>query len=224
MEIKGKVYCLFEQSGTFKNEFRKLGYDAEDYDIQDEFGQTDHILDLFKEIENGFDGNGSIFDNITKDDLVIAFFPCIYFCATSQMAFSFGCTNYRKKNDMEIANEILKRSRNREKFYTLLVKLFAICKSRGIRLIVENPYSEQTYLKANFTPPYNDRQKQTIAWGLLQEADSLLVRFMQSDLRFFYSEGQETEDNNVNKTVKCIWRLQCRKKYDFERLRKELHL
>lgn len=153
MEIKGKVYCLFEQSGTFKNEFRKLGYDAEDYDIQDEFGQTDHILDLFKEIENGFDGNGSIFDNITKDDLVIAFFPCIYFCAASQMAFSFGYTNYRKKNDMEIANEILKRSRNREKFYTLLVKLFAICKSRGIRLIVENPYSEQTYLKANFTPP-----------------------------------------------------------------------
>ena len=218
------VHCMFEQSGTFKNEFRKLGYKADDYDIQDEFGQTDHILDLFKEIENGFEGKESIFDNITKDDLVIAFFPCIYFCATSQMAFSFGCTNYRKKNDMEIANEILKRSRNREKFYILLVKLFAICKSRGIRLIVENPYSEQTYLKANFTPPYNDRQKQTIAWGLLQEADSLLVRFMQSDLRFFYSEGQETEDNNVNKTVKCIWRLQCRKKYDFERLRKELHL
>lgn len=28
-----KVYCLFEQSGTFKNEFKKLGYDALDYDI-----------------------------------------------------------------------------------------------------------------------------------------------------------------------------------------------
>jgi len=24
MEIKGKVHCFFEQSGTFKNEFRKL--------------------------------------------------------------------------------------------------------------------------------------------------------------------------------------------------------
>ena len=34
MKIKGKVHCLFEQSGTFKNEFRKLGYEAEDYDIQ----------------------------------------------------------------------------------------------------------------------------------------------------------------------------------------------
>lgn len=33
MEIKGKVHCFFEQSGTFKNEFIKLGIPAEDYDI-----------------------------------------------------------------------------------------------------------------------------------------------------------------------------------------------
>ena len=46
MEIKGKIYCFFEQSGTFKNEFRKLGYEAEDYDIQNEYGQTDHICDF----------------------------------------------------------------------------------------------------------------------------------------------------------------------------------
>ena len=25
MQIKGKIHCLFEQSGTFKNEFKKLG-------------------------------------------------------------------------------------------------------------------------------------------------------------------------------------------------------
>lgn len=45
-----KVHCLFEQSGTFKNEFRKLGIDAEDYDILNDFGETDHIIDLFAEI------------------------------------------------------------------------------------------------------------------------------------------------------------------------------
>jgi hypothetical protein len=47
------VHCLFEQSGTFKNEFKKLGYEAYDYDILNEFGQTDNVLDLFKEIEGG---------------------------------------------------------------------------------------------------------------------------------------------------------------------------
>ena len=50
MEIKGKVHCFFEQSGTFKNEFIKLGIPAEDYDIQNNFGETDHVMDLFDEI------------------------------------------------------------------------------------------------------------------------------------------------------------------------------
>lgn len=45
-----KVHCLFEQSGTFKNEFKKLGIDAEDYDIQNEFNETDHIIDIFSHI------------------------------------------------------------------------------------------------------------------------------------------------------------------------------
>ena len=55
MEIKGKVHCFFEQSGTFKNEFIKLGIPAEDYDIQNNFGETDHIVDLFDHIEREYD-------------------------------------------------------------------------------------------------------------------------------------------------------------------------
>lgn len=48
-----EVHCLFEQSGTFKNEFIKLGINAYDYDIQNEFNQTDYVIDLFKEIQGG---------------------------------------------------------------------------------------------------------------------------------------------------------------------------
>ena len=50
-----KVHCLFEQSGTFKNEFIKLGIPAEDYDIQNNFNQTDHVIDLFAEIEKAYE-------------------------------------------------------------------------------------------------------------------------------------------------------------------------
>ncbi len=64
MEIKGKVHCFFEQSGTFKNEFIKLGIPAEDYDIQNNFGETDHMDDLFKAIEDAYDGRPSLFDQI----------------------------------------------------------------------------------------------------------------------------------------------------------------
>jgi len=48
-----RVFCLFEQSGTFKNQFKKLGYEAFDYDILNDYGQTDHMVDLFKEISGG---------------------------------------------------------------------------------------------------------------------------------------------------------------------------
>ena len=150
MEIKGKVHCFFEQSGTFKREFIKLGIPAEDYDIQNNFGETDHTIDLFAEIEKGYDGQPSIWDGITNDDLIVAFFPCIYFSALSQMCFFWGCINYRKKTTRQKTEKILQRTKNREKFYSLAVKMLTVAEERGLRLIMENPWGEQTYLKANF--------------------------------------------------------------------------
>lgn len=81
MEITGKVHCFFEQSGTFKNEFIKLGIPAEDYDIQNNFGETDHVVDLFQAIEDAYDGKPSLFDNIRGGDLVLAFFRVSIFLA-----------------------------------------------------------------------------------------------------------------------------------------------
>lgn len=153
MERPTRVHCFFEQSGTFKNEFIKLGIPAEDYDIQNNFGQTDHIVDLFSEIDAAYDGRPSVFDRVAKTDLVLAFFPCIYFCALSQMAMYFGCVNYRAMSAKEKADAILKRSQNREAFFRLAVKMFAVAMGGGIRLIMENPWSEQTFLKENFVMP-----------------------------------------------------------------------
>ena len=53
---KMKVHCLFEQSGTFKNEFKKLGFQAYDYDILNDFNETDNVIDLFNEIEVAYKG------------------------------------------------------------------------------------------------------------------------------------------------------------------------
>ncbi len=153
MEIKGKVHCFFEQSGTFKNEFIKLGIPAEDYDIQDNFGQTDHVVDLFKNIEDAYDGKPSLFDDITQDDLIMAFFPCIYFSCVSQMSFRFSSVNYRKLSFREKTEAVIERTENRERFYKLAIKMFCVAEQRGLRLIMENPWSEDTYLKANFILP-----------------------------------------------------------------------
>lgn len=153
MKIKGMVHCFFEQSGTFKREFIKLGIPAEDYDIQNNFGETDHVTDLFKAIEDAYDGKPSVFDSVTKDDLIMAFFPCIYFCAVSQMNIYWNSVNYRKLDYKQRSDEILKRSHNREMFFALAVKMLTVAKIRGLRLIMENPWSEQTFLKSNFILP-----------------------------------------------------------------------
>lgn len=147
-----KVHCFFEQSGIFKNEFIKLGIPAEDYDIQNEFGQTDYVIDLFAEIEKGYANEASIFDNIQGGDLVMAFFPCIYFCENNQLYFIGEHLALRKCSIREKTNRIINRAREREKFYELILKFFAICEQREIKLIVENPYAVQHYLVGNF--PY----------------------------------------------------------------------
>lgn len=95
-----------------------------------------------------------MFDNITKDDLIFAFFPCIYFCSNNTMLFdgSFITWKQQHKTELEINEMILERSRNRQKFYEIILKFFSVCSAKLIRLIVENPHSENHYLKNNF--PY----------------------------------------------------------------------
>lgn len=115
MEIKGKVHCFFDQSGTFKKEFIKLGIPAEDYDIQNNFNETDHQIDLFAEIETAYRGEQSVFDNITKDDLIMAFFPCIYFTgSTNPCYFTIENTNYRKLTIKEKFDAMLERAEKKE--------------------------------------------------------------------------------------------------------------
>ena len=153
MEIKGKVHCLFEQSGTFKNEFKKLGYEAFDYDIQNNFGETDYVIDLFKAIEDAYDGKPSLFDNISEDDLIMAFFPCIHFCGVSQMWFSLNHRDYAKWNTKKIIDYICKKNQDRSLFFEILNKFVGICLIRKIKMVFENPIMGQTFLRVFLKQP-----------------------------------------------------------------------
>ena len=151
MTIGGKVHCFFEQSGTFKNEFIKLGIPAEDYDIQNNFGQTDFQIDLFAEIEKAYGGGIRIFDSFSTDDLIMAFFPCIYFTGSvNPCYFTLENTNYRKMTTKQKFDAMLERAENRNNFYKLLYKMVANCILRGLRIIIENPFSSLHYLHNNF--------------------------------------------------------------------------
>lgn len=157
-----KVFCLFEQSGTFKNEFIRLGIPAEDYDIQNNFEQTDHVIDLFEEINNGYNNEPSIFDEITPDDLIISFFPCIRF-ENQIMLFFRGQASQQKKWDFEKKCLYDMKLLNEVKYnYELVNKMFLICYRRNLRLIMENPYSEEHFLRRywHFPAAIIDRNRQ----------------------------------------------------------------
>lgn len=151
MENIRLVHCLFEQSGTFKKAFEDKGIISFDYDIQNEFGQTDYVLDLFEEINDAYKGSRTtIFDIMDSRDLVIAFFPCIYFSGQNNLFFSGTALQLKNSSFQEKVEEILSRNRNRSFFYEMLLKLVAIANERKLRLIIENPYGKGHYLKNNF--------------------------------------------------------------------------
>ena len=141
-----RFHCFFEQSGTFKNEFKKLGYEAYDYDILNEFGETDFQIDLFQSINDAYDGKPSLFDSIGKNDQIIAFFPCVRFSNQIYMHFQGNMKSIKDwsidkklKYDMKLHTEL-------HELYMLVSKLVCVCVWNNIPLIIENPYSQEHYL------------------------------------------------------------------------------
>lgn len=141
------VHLLFEQSGTFKHEFIKFGYKAYDYDICNEYGETDFQIDLFFEIEKAYQEKNSVFDEFKNEDLLMAFFPCVRF--ENQILMSFqgvrhGMDKWTLKEKMTYCIELMDELKH---YYDLINKLFIVCINKKLQLIVENPYSEQHFLK-----------------------------------------------------------------------------
>ena len=141
-----KIHCLFEQSWTFKNEFKKLGFNAFDYDILNDYGETDFKIDLFNQIDLAYSGKCSIFDQMNSKDLILAFFPCTRF--ENQILLHFRGESKQQKNhsDLQKLEKDLKLHEELHYLYSLITKLAILCLKRNIPLIVENPYSSQHYL------------------------------------------------------------------------------
>ena len=146
------AHLFFEQSGTFRDEFLNLGIPAIDYDLENQFGKTDVVVDLFTQIERAYAGKVSLFDIILPEDIIIAFFPCTYFCGQNEMFFCGTNYNYRQLTRPEILDKILERAQLRHEYYVTLLKLCKVVEDRGLRLIVENPYNAHHFWRFNF--PY----------------------------------------------------------------------
>ena len=108
---------------------------------------------MYKEIEKAYEYEKSIFDDISKDDLVMAFFPCIRFEDQIQMHFRGTATQYKKYSDIEKLEVDLKLHKELSKLYELVTKLAIVCIRKDIPLIIENPYSTTHYLTKYWSIP-----------------------------------------------------------------------
>lgn len=135
-----KFHCFFEQSGTFKNVFKKLGFESYDYDLLNDFGETDFIIDLFSEIEKSYSGLNSVFDTISNNDLIFAFFPCVRFSVRMGFNFLRHSTGKYKYSDIEKLEQNIRYFNEINYYYGLISKLVIVCLRKGLKLIIENPY------------------------------------------------------------------------------------
>ena len=83
----------------------------------------------------------------------MAFFPCIYFCQANKVQFLYSNSPYKHLSLREKTEKIIKRSSERAIFYALATKLACVVIERGLRMIIENPYNEQSYMVNSFLFP-----------------------------------------------------------------------
>jgi hypothetical protein len=92
-------------------------------------------------------GGDSIFDKFDRDDVILAFFPCVRF--ENQVMLMFRGQQYQIKDwalekkmeyDMQLLDEV-------NEMYKYVNHLFIVCIKKNLQLIMENPYSEEHFLR-----------------------------------------------------------------------------
>lgn len=140
-------HLFFEQSGTFKNELKKLNQVAYDYDILNDFGETDFQRDLFQDIDLAYqDKRGGCLDNIKQGETIIAFFPCILFEAQQILWFKGDSYGQRTWNITQKLEYNLKQIKQLQELYSTITKLAIVAYKKDVKLIIENPYNDQHFL------------------------------------------------------------------------------
>ena len=83
----------------------------------------------------------------------MAFFPCIRFENQAVLMFRGQQAQMKKWSLEKKMQNCIKMQHELTHLYELVNKLFILCIRRGLKLIVENPYSEEHYLRRYWCLP-----------------------------------------------------------------------
>lgn len=146
----------------------------------------------------------------------MAFFPCIHFCDAKVLMLR--CQHIAQKNwslTEKMRNNI-KNEDLRHHFYQVLLKLVAICDTRKLRLIIENPWntSRMTFLQTSFMPPQLiDRNrnlrgdyyvKPTAYWFIGCEHTNGLTLEKKCNPKIVYKEGDKNTKTGVCDSIRSL--------------------
>lgn len=91
-------------------------------------------------------GGASIFDKISQDDLILAFFPCTRFEARVPLLFRGEAPGMKKWTDIQKLEYSIQCQKELTDLYILLSEMVIVVKRKGLRMVIENPYTQPHYL------------------------------------------------------------------------------
>ena len=204
-------HCLFEQSGTFKNVFNEFGHNAWDYDILNDYGETDFKKEMIKEIPTHYntkDNSGveqTIFTNMQSNkDFIFAFFPCTYFTEQQEINFRVQMGGIKKEiqeNDNKFLQKhidwVLKATKERAYFFELWIKFCFICEQLGKPTIIENPAntSKRSYLQlySPYRPSFYEKDRSVFGDDFVKPTNFFAINFeMKEEFMMFYDKNYNT--------------------------------
>lgn len=127
----------------------------------------------------------TIFDSFSENDTILAFFPCIRFEAQITLWFRGDAMQQKNWTDKQKLEYDLTLHQELARNYELITKLVLICLERNLKLIIENPYSEQSYL--------------TRYWGIKAK----------------YIDYDRTQTGDYEKKPTQYWFINCEPKHNF---------
>ena len=117
-----------------------------EHDVKVDTFDGKYQIDLFAEIEKAYNKEPSIFDKFKTSDVIMAFFPCTRFEAQILLTFwQKGAQHKALPLKTKLERDLILQDELTEN-YKRITEMVLICLEKGLKLVIENPYSKQHYL------------------------------------------------------------------------------
>ena len=149
-----------------------------------------------------FDDNQTtqtVFDKFKENDIVLAFFPCIRFEAQILLNFRGENSGFKNWSLEKKLNYDLKLHEELNENYSLITKMVLICLRKNIKLMIENPYTEQHYLTRYWClkPTIIDKDRRKNGDNFMKPTQYFFINFEPYN-NFIFEPLFLVENKNVN--------------------------